>query len=52
MKLDDAAFSEPPAGPAKVKLEAGAAGVTEDAADAGLVPYAFVAVTEQVYAVP
>jgi len=35
-----------------VKLEAGATGVTEDAADAGLVPYAFVAVTEQVYAVP
>ncbi len=53
MKLVEAAFSAPPAGPVKVYVVAIGSGVTElEAADAALAPYVFVAVTVHVYAVP
>ena len=40
VKLDDAVFSAPPAGPVKVKLDAGAPGVTElDAVASSIVEY-------------
>jgi hypothetical protein len=43
----------PPPGPVKLNVLAGATGVNEfEIADEGLVPYALVAVTEHVYAVP
>ena len=53
VKLVDAVFSTPPPGPVSVNVVAGAAGVTEfDALDAALVPYALVAATVHVWAVP
>jgi hypothetical protein len=53
VKLAEAVFSAPPAGPVNVKLLATEFGVTEfDAADAALTPSALAAVTVQLYAVP
>jgi hypothetical protein len=53
VKFVDAAFRAPPAGPVNVYVVAIGNGVAElEAADEALVPYAFVAVTEHVYAVP
>ena len=53
MKAVEAAPIPPPDGPVSVKLEAGATGVAAvEAPDDPPVPIAFVAATEQVYAVP
>jgi hypothetical protein len=53
VKLVDAVFRAPPAGPVSEKLVTGAKGVAEpEVPDAALAPNAFVATTEQVYAVP
>jgi hypothetical protein len=53
VKRSETTPTAPPLGPVSVKLSAGATGVTWfEAADAGLVPAPFVAVTVQVYATP